>query len=234
MSDPRNKGVPGWVVLHVPHDSVLIPAEVRDQFVLSDAGLQHELVQMTDWHTRDLFATGIPAEQVVRAPVSRLVVDVERFESDEAEPMSARGMGAIYTRTHDGSALRRELSKVERQMMLERWYRPHHQALTDAVDRALVCHGRALVIDAHSFPSRALPYEANPHALRPQMCIGTDAFHTPKVLAEAFMASFAAAGFETALDTPFAGALVPMQHYRKDARVSAVMIEVGDVSENGK
>jgi N-formylglutamate deformylase len=37
---------------------------------------------------------------------------------------------------------------------------------------------------------------------------------------------FETVGWRVAVDRPFAGALVPMLFYRKDLRVSAVMIEV--------
>ena len=87
--------VPPWVVLHVPHDSTHIPADVRNQFSLDDAQLEHELLAMTDHKTLDLFASGVPQAQVIRAPVSRLVLDVERFEDDQFEPMALRGMGAV-------------------------------------------------------------------------------------------------------------------------------------------
>lgn len=95
-----------WVVMHVPHDSISIPECHRDQFCLDDEQLAAELVLMTDHHTLDLFCTGLSPEQVVRAPVSRLVVDVERFEDDDAEPMAAIGMGAIYSVTSSLAKLR--------------------------------------------------------------------------------------------------------------------------------
>ncbi|MBP9591041.1 MAG: N-formylglutamate amidohydrolase [Steroidobacteraceae bacterium] len=74
---------PSWVVLHVPHDSTAVPADVRAQ--LSEA-------------------------VVVRSPVGRLVVDVERFPDDGDEPMAARGMGAVYTATSQLTPLRRRSS----------------------------------------------------------------------------------------------------------------------------
>ncbi len=49
---------------------------------------------MTDHLTMELFTSGIPENQVVRAEVSRLVVDVERFD-DPSEVMLERGMGAF-------------------------------------------------------------------------------------------------------------------------------------------
>ena len=180
---------------------------------------------MTDVWTQALFAAGVPRSQVTAAPVSRLVVDTERFEDDALEVMAARGMGVVYEVTHDLKPLRRKVSKEERELLLERWYRPHHQILTERVDRILERWGRALVIDALSFPSEALPYEDDAFAPRPEICIGTDGFHTPPEAAAAFTEVFARAGWDTGLNSPFAGALVPMKHYGRDRRVSAVRIE---------
>lgn len=100
------------------------------------------------------------------------------------------------------------------------------EKITDAVDQMIAQYGQALVIDAHSFPSVALPYELDQNPDRPEICIGTDDFHTPSVLVNAMTEAFSNAGFDARLNSPFAGALVPMNHYGKDPRVSAVMIEV--------
>jgi N-formylglutamate amidohydrolase len=55
---------------------------VRRQITLTDGELDEELIKMTDHSTLRLFASGAPEGQVIRAPVSRLVVDVERFADD--------------------------------------------------------------------------------------------------------------------------------------------------------
>ena len=218
---------PPWVVLHVPHDSTAVPADVRPQFLLDDAELARELDRMTDHRTFAIFADPSTDAAVVRAPVSRLVTDVERFPDDADEPMAARGMGAVYTATSQLTPLRRRLSAGEREALLETCYRPHHALLDVAVATALERHGRCLVIDCHSFPDVALPYEmADSSSVRPDICIGTDDFHTSAALSEAFRSAFRFAGWSVRLNEPFAGALVPGSRYRRDARVGAVMVEV--------
>lgn len=217
---------PPWVVLHVPHDSLDVPPAVRGQFVLDDAELLEELVRMTDHLTADLFA-GQSETRVVRAPVSRLVVDAERFPDDAAEPMAKRGMGAVYTVTSQLIPLRRALQPAEREALLRTYYWPHHARLEAAVTSVVEQHGRCLVLDCHSFPSVALPYErAEPLAVRPDICIGTDPFHTPHGLAQTFVHAFRHAGWTVQLNQPFSGALVPASYYRADSRVQAVMVEV--------
>jgi N-formylglutamate deformylase len=62
-------------------------------------------------------------------PLSRLVCDVERFPLDDDERMAARGMGVIYTRTSLGHVLRAPADVAERQILMDRWYWPHHSTL---------------------------------------------------------------------------------------------------------
>jgi N-formylglutamate deformylase len=218
--------LPEWVILHLPHDSVAIPDSVRRQFVLDDAALKNELLRMTDHFTGELFRGIFPPKQVVRAGVSRLVVDVERFDDDSMEPMAARGMGAVYMKTHSAEVLRFPVSDEQRAALLEAYYYPHHQALTMAVNRALDGHNRSLLIDAHSFPAKPLPYEVDQTSARPEICIGTDDFHTSADLLLHFENAFRTSGFTTAVNKPFSGALVPRRFYGIDSRVSSIMIEI--------
>jgi N-formylglutamate amidohydrolase len=215
------------VVLHVPHDSTEVPEAVRPQFLLDDAELGRELIRITDHRTLDIFSDPSSDAAVVRSPVSRLVVDVERFPDDRDETMAARGMGAVYSSTSMLTPLRRPLSADEREALMRSWYHPHHALLEAAVTAAIERYGRSLVMDCHSFPGDALPYEmADPSSARPDICIGTDPFHTSSDLADAFTSAFRREGWSVRVNDPFAGALVPAGRYRIDARLSAVMVEV--------
>lgn len=221
---PPAPRLPPWTLLHIPHDATRIPQQVRDQFVLSDAQLARELLRMTDSHTRALFCEA-NANAVV-APVSRLVVDVERFEDDAREPMAEIGMGAVYRRGSSLQTLRRALAPAEVERLLADYYRPHHFALKRAVAACLATHGRALLLDCHSFASQPLPCDAEQRADRPDICIGTDEFHTPPALAEAFMETYADAGFSVRRDSPFAGAMMAEPFHRTEPRACALMVEV--------
>ena len=82
------------MIFHIPHATRKIPAEVRNQVLLTDAELKRELLAMTDAYTDELFSADLaPGDTTVIFPVSRLVVDPERFADDDAEPLAKRGMG---------------------------------------------------------------------------------------------------------------------------------------------
>jgi len=214
------------IVLHVPHASFAIPDVERKAFRLDDDALALEMRRMTDAYTDDLYELPAVEATTVAFPVNRLVVDPERFTDDAEEPMSARGMGVLYTRTSHGEPLREAPAASERARLLAAYYTPHHERLTSAVNAAIDTHSACLVIDCHSFPLRPHPYELDQSHDRPEICLGTDAFHTPAELSAAARRIVVDAGFSVALDRPFGGALVPMAHYRLDARVAALMIEV--------
>ena len=137
---------------------------------------------MTDAFTDELFA--LPEATILRFPISRLLVDVERFRDDAEEPMSKKGMGMIYTLTANGKKLKRTLQLQEKDILISQYYDTHHQALVTAVKIELEKYGKALIVDCHSFPSHPLPCDEDQTIPRPEFCIGTDSFHTPEALSQ--------------------------------------------------
>ena len=211
MNDP--------ILLHIPHSSTLIPEENKPDFIVD---LSEELRSMTDWYTDDLF--DYPATKLL-FPISRLVCDAERFRDNCREEMYRRGMGACYTHGCRGTRIR-SLSREKEEQILRLWYDPHHESLRDKTAEKLDRFGVCLIIDCHSFHASPLPYEPDQRDQRPDICIGTDAFHTPGSVAERLTRSFSQKQYDVAVNTPYAGAITPLEYYRKDPRVISVMIEV--------
>ncbi len=214
------------VVAHVPHASTRLPPEVRAELLVDDAELEQELLRLTDWYSDDLFAPlGEHGATLFVNRLSRLVFDPERFVDPELEPAEQMGQGVLYTHGSQGQRLR-ELDPDLRAQRIETLYRPYHAALDELVSGVLDEFGGCTVIDCHSFPSVPLPSELDQRPGRPDICIGTDATHTPPQLAEAMERAFAGEGFSVKRDMPFRGTFVPGRFYGKDARVRSVMIEV--------
>ena len=177
----------------------------------------------------DLYTDEVPLDlnlaKVIKAPVSRLVVDVERFRRDADEPMAVVGMGAVYTRTHDRRELR-ALTEESREEMLTRYYDPHHWNLTEATRDELAEHGRCLIVDVHSFSDMPLPHEKDQTVPRPDICLGTDEFHTPRWLIQSAQAFFERHGFTVKENSPFAGTMVPLEFLGKEPHVFSIMVEI--------
>jgi N-formylglutamate deformylase len=230
------------IVLHVPHASTHVPDDVRRGLVLDDAALTRELLASTDHHT-DTFVAGLDRADAfpgvaagrVRLHVnrhSRLVVDPERFLDPEREATEAVGRGAVYTHGHDGLRLRDPDAPgwtVMRADLIAHHFEPYHASIEQLVAGMLETHGECTIVDVHSYPRDAQPYELagglDPASLRPELCIGTDPVHTPGELRDTVAAVAGALGVEIALDTPFSGTFVPTR-WLGDTRVRSVMLEV--------
>jgi N-formylglutamate deformylase len=204
------------IILHIPHASTALPEDVS--FLLDPVALAYEVNAMTDHHIDRLFE--LPGAQRCVFPVSRLVVDPERFLEDEMERV---GMGVVYTHTSSGRRLRR-VSDTERQQLIDHYYHPHHRHLTSMTHDTLSKKGGCLIIDCHSFPAVPLGYEVD--SRRPDICIGTDDYHTPPALTQSLVGTFKKLGYSVAVNSPFQGTLVPLKYYKKDQRVKSVMIEI--------
>ena len=211
-------------IIHIPHASTYIPSEYLGAFYLSKEELDYELLLMTDHFTHELFSFESKHFGLLSFPVSRLLVDPERFESDDEEIMSKVGMGCIYKCTHDGRPLK-EAEKLKTEL-IEKFYKPHHLKLHSKVEQILGAEGSCLIIDCHSFPKIPLPYELCQNNERGEICIGTDDYHTPKWLSDFLVSSFQSLGFLVTVNEPFSGSIVPKSFWRRSNAVSSIMIEV--------
>jgi N-formylglutamate amidohydrolase len=222
-----HEAIPQRTIVHVPHASLVVPPDVLASFVVSPDVLASELLRMTDRYTDELFRLPSEVATAIEFPVSRLVVDPERFVDDSQEPMSAKGMGAVYTRTSDGQALRREsFTSQQRAELLDTYYHPHHNLLSSAVAKAIEMYGSCLLIDGHSFGDHPYPHEYDQNPNRPDICIGTDSFHTPTWLIDLAVAVFQKPGWTVEVDRPFAGTIVPQPFFQQNREVLSVMVEI--------
>jgi N-formylglutamate deformylase len=225
MHNPRARAP---LLANVPHSSTLIPSWVRMPLLLTDHELEAELLRMTDRYVDELFGgvEAIGGTSVVYR-YSRLVVDPERFEDEEKEIMVSVGMGVIYTKDSLGRPLRAgPPSPEERARLLDVFYRPYHRELDTATHALLDEFGKCLILDCHSFPSQALPYELDQDPHRPDICLGTDSFHTPLPLIELLEGFLRSYGLTVVRNRPFEGTYVPLRFLGKDPRARSIMIEI--------
>ena len=92
----------------------------------------------------------------------------------------------------------------------------------------LAAVGKVTIIDLHSYPKVELAYELHGGGPRPEVCIGTDPFHTSPELALAAASALATAAptRDVGVNSPFRGSYVPLDQYEQNADVESVMLEI--------
>lgn len=222
------------VLIHAPHGGKHITDLALGSLTVSPEEIEKELLVMTDSHTGRM-ANDISAHayaygkmekisSVFRNNLSRLVVDPERFP-DAREEMNAVGMGAVYTHGSQRQQIRVANEAITARLV-DLYFKPYTSAFEHNVDFLLHRFNKATIVDLHSYASVALPYELHSDAPRPEICIGFDEFHISMDKIDKVQEILTSHGYETSLNTPFSGTYVPLKHYRKDSRVSSLMIEI--------
>jgi N-formylglutamate amidohydrolase len=210
------------IVAHIPHAGTDIPTAVRDQFLIDQTELWQEVTALTDWYTDELFT--LPGIAVSQTPISRIVVDLERYTDDSLEEKAAFGQGVIYSHSTEDKPIRRELSEKERRQLLDNFYRPWHLQLELNIEQQIARWGHCLLLDCHSFPSEPFANEDDRGRPRPDICLGTGN-NTPQWLVDHAVDLFRNQGYSVEVDFPYPGCLVP-DRFQGDPRVPAIMIEI--------
>ena len=209
------------LILHIPHSSDNIP--YKDGYVVDETICNNEILKLTDWYTDDLFHSD--TDEMIIANFSRIFCDPERFSEDEHEEMASVGMGVLYEKTDD-NLLMRKITPELRTKILDEYYWVHHQKLNNAVNQQLEKYGKAIIIDCHSMSDIPFIRDKDQNTKRTDYSIGIDSIHTSNELLQTTLNFFSDRGIEVAINTPYSGTLVPMEHYQKNENVQSIMIEV--------
>ncbi len=212
------------LLIHIPHSSMNIPEKYTNFFSANSETIKRNLIKLTDFSTDDLFNHPKHQNRLI-FPVSRLLCDVERYLNDEDEIMSKIGMGVVYTKGAYGEMLRPSNEDL-RTEIINKYYKSHHEKLFEEVMNIVNEYGQCIIVDAHSFPSKPLPYELNQNEDRADFCVGTDPIHTPVSLVKNICDCITKMGYSVELNKPYSGTIVPLKLYSSDVPVISVMIEV--------
>jgi N-formylglutamate amidohydrolase len=224
---PATVGLP--VMVSVPHagrdyDAVTLARSTQGQRALET--LEDPFVDRLMWRT---FAAGVGG---VVQPVPRAVIDCNR-QPDEVDPAAIRhiapqpvgprarhGLGIIASRTQRHGALwRQPIESGDFQRRLDRVYWPYHRSIEAMLDGLMIDHDQVLLVDCHSMPPR-------PRG-KARIVIG-DRHGTSAApwLAQAAATAFREAGFEVAMNDPYAGGAICQRHGCPSEGRHALQIEI--------
>ena len=220
------------LVFASPHSGGLYPEDMGAAEGLSEATLR----SAEDAAVDRLLAAGAAAGAVLIAGrIGRAYVDQNRAPDEldpilvlncpEAPPPGAKtmaGYGVVPRLAGDGTALYdRGLTLEEARERVARVHVPYHAALGGLMQTARDRHGRAVLIDWHSMPSRA----TGPNG--PDVVLG-DRHGTSCAtgLTRRLRALFEAMGWRVALNRPYAGGYATQIWGRPDEGFEAIQIEL--------
>jgi len=210
------------ILVHIPHSSLYIPKDMRDDYLLDVKALEEETKVMADMYTDELFGSLFERYGGLRLDVSRIFLDVERFRDDNKEPMAKKGMGFAYAKT----SMLHDLRTLKYRESIAEIYDAYHETLNKLVDEKLRAHGKCLIVDCHSFPSVARPYQIQQEYDGVDICIGFDRYHKDEKIVTGITDKFIQAEYKVAENFPYSGSMVSSKHYGNNKNVKSVMIEL--------
>ena len=204
-------------VISLPHCSSLIPGAAREAVSLSDG----EIYESTDIGTREIFGL-LPAKVVLRAPWSRILVDLNRG----AHQRGRRGVIAqvdYYCRPVYGAGWFPEKGEVEKR--LREYYWPYHNRLKEVLDRPDIKG----LIDCHSLNGVGPPAAPDRGKKRKDIVLSNNGnlagdmdpslgkTTCPAGVLHIMKEAFQRAGFSVAINDPYSGGFI-LRHYGQEAK----------------
>ena len=112
------------LLVHVPHASTHIPENLRNDFIIGNDFIDKESKISADLYTDQLARQAWPFATIIEAKISRIVLDVERYEDDSEETRRSLAVElSIPTAMMEKNC--GKVSQKKRQALIEQYYAPH-------------------------------------------------------------------------------------------------------------
>ena len=226
------------VIVASPHSGADYPQAFLDRSIL-DA---REIRSSEDAFVDQLFdAAPALGMAFLTANMPRAYVDLNRSvqELDPAvidgvarrgqNPRVASGLGVIPRVVAQGRPIYSgKITQAEAAARLDLVWHPYHRELQRLLNTARSHMGEAILLDCHSMPREALDTLGSGSTRKRAEIVLGDRFGVAADadIVEQIEAAFAAAGFEVARNTPFAGAYITQTYGRPSRRQHAVQVEI--------
>lgn len=221
------------LLVEVPHAGLLVPDEVKDELCAPEEALARD----ADIHVDALYAHApLLGASLLCARASRYVVDLNRAQddvdaatvSDHPTPLLAQPRGVVWRATTDGRpVLTRPLSYAQLNRRLQSFYVPYHRALADTLEAMRARFGHAILLAAHSMPSRGRCLHVDAGVQRADVVPGTQGRTTADArVIDLVDAHFRAAGLRVRHDDPYKGGFSTQHYGRPREHVHAIQIEL--------
>jgi N-formylglutamate amidohydrolase len=226
---------PGPLVFASPHSGRVYPPDMGADPAVPEASIR----SAEDAFVDRLIATGPDhGATVIAARLGRAYVDLNR-DAGELDPAlidgapedggvrAAAGYGVLARLTGDGRSLyARRVPLAEARTRIARTHAPYHAALAELMEATRARHGRAVLVDWHSMPSRAAGGPGR--AVRPlDVVIGDRHGGACSVrLTRTLRGLFEEAGWRVGLNQPYAGGYTTRTWGRPDEGFHAVQVEL--------
>ena len=214
------------LLISMPHLGTAIPADCESS--LCDIAA---LRQDTDWHLDKLYAFAVDmGASVIRAKVSRYVIDLNRPPSGESLYPGQTTTGLCPTDTFRGEPLyhagqQPDAAEVNRR--LSTYWQPYHLQLATELARLKAAHGQVLLWDAHSIAS-VLPRLFDGQL--PDLNFGTaDRRSCAPELMAAVIDVAREAPFSHVVNGRFKGGHITRHYGQPDQQVHAIQLEMAQL-----
>lgn len=205
------------ILVSIPHASTFVPKEIRDKMIISD----HDISNHSDLFTDEVFR--VKNAYILRAKISRLVVDVNRAPDDIETECQLCIDGVAVRTTPDGKKIYAHPIGVEEiSTRIEKYHDTFHDEIEDLVKSGKI----KFLVDGHSM------WSVGPSALkdagvpRADICLGNRDFTSCSRTQTYFVKHFfESLGYSVAINDPYYGKYILGFHCHRQ-NVPGIQIEI--------
>lgn len=211
------------LVLAQPHCGTYVPPDIWGR--LNPTG---QALADTDWHIDRLYAGLVDDITIIRTPVHRYVIDVNRDPMGTSLYPGQNTTTLCPTTDFNGAPIYRDGQGVDAAEMAARradYFLPYHQAIEAELDRVRAHHGYAILYDCHSIRND-IPFLFD--GILPDFNIGSNMTTSCHISLERSLRDHcqAAAGYTSVCNGRFKGGWTTRHYGQPKQGIHAIQMEL--------